>query len=461
MQKGNKELGTEPIGKLIRKFSIPAIIGMLVTAVYNMVDQIYVGNGIGMLGTAATNVAFPLSTISMATSLLLGVGSAANFNLMQGRGEPEKAADIAGSAISLMIIAGVCISAAALIFLEPMLYVFGATETVMPYARPYTLIVILGIPFGIFATGTCALIRADGSPLFSMGCMLAGAIFNIVFDPIFAFVFGWGISGIAWATTLGQVLSAVIVLYYLRKSLRTVRLGRKNYRIRWNLTRMIAALGIGGCTSQMALTALQITMNNALRYHGAMSQYGSEIPLASVGIVSKVNTIFIGVCIGIAQGCQPINGYNYGAKNYDRVKKTLKTAMVLATAVSVVTFGVFQLFPGQIMRIFGEGSPEYFQFGIHYMRIFMLLTFVNGIQPIASTFFTAIGKARIGFLLSLTRQFVFHVPLILTLPLLLGIDGVVYAGPIGDVAAFFVAVFFTWREIRRINEQMRLAPRGA
>ena len=445
-------LGTDPIPKLILKFSIPAIISMVVNAIYNMVDQIFIGWGIGMLGIAATNVAFPLNTISTAIALLVGIGGSSNFSLNLGKGNEERARYCAGNAVSLLIISGFALGAISLIFLKPLLYLCGATEQVMPYAIPYTFIICIGLPFMVLTIGACHLIRADGNPQFAMWCMLSGAIFNLIFDPIFLFVFDMGIEGIALATTLGQILSGSLGVFYLVRKFHTVKLTKESLKPRWDISFAIFALGVASFANQIAMTAVQILLNNSFRHYGALSEYGSEIPLAAVGALSKVAILFFGVCIGIAQGCQPINGFNYGAKNYARVQQTLRTAIIAASCVSILSFLIIQIFPRQIISMFGENEPIYVQFGMRVFRIQFFMMFINGIQPVAANFFSSIGKPKIGMFTSLTRQVIFFIPLILVLPLIWGIDGIMFAGPIADGVAAIIAGAFLIREMRIMNQ---------
>lgn len=449
--RGGPALGTEKIGKLMWKFSFPAIISGLVSAAYNIVDQIFIGQGVGDLGMAATNVAFPLVTISTALALLFGVGGASNFNLSMGRGKPEEASKIAGNALSGMVLSGTAVGIIAIVFLRPLLFAFGATDLIMPYAQPYTLITNIGIPFLVFSTGASNLIRADGSPTYSMMVMLSGAVFNLIFDPIFLFVFHMGIEGIALATTLGQMLSSAVALYYLLRRFKTVPLKREHLRMQLNIIRVICALGAAACFNQLAMTVVQIVKSNTLRHYGALSAYGSEIPLAAVGAVTKVLVVFMAFILGIAQGCQPITSFNYGAKKYGRVKETYKRAILFATLFSVAAFLCFQLFSRQILSIFGSGSEIFYEFAIRYMRIFMLMTFINGIQPVTSNFFTSIGKANLGFWMSLTRQILLLVPLLLMLPIFFGMEGVMWSGPISDGIAALLAIVFAVREIHTMN----------
>lgn len=452
---GANPLGTEPVGKLILKFSIPSVISMLVNALYNIVDQIFIGQGIGMPGNAATNVAFPLTTICTALALLIGIGSASNFNLRLGEGEKEQAGHFAGNGISLSILFGTVLMVVVLAFLQPLLVAFGATELVLPYAEEYTGIVAIGIPFLVFFTAVGHLIRADGSPRYAMACMLSGAIFNIIFDPIFMFVLDMGIAGIAWATTLGQILSSVIAIYYFARKFTSAPLGRRQLKIQGRCLKRIASLGSAACFNQLAMTVVQIVMNNVMTYYGAQSVYGSEIPLAVVGVISKVNILFLSFAIGIAQGCQPINGFNYGAKKYDRVKETYKKSAISILVIGLAAFLCFQIFPRQITAIFGTGSEAYFLFAEKYLRIFMMMTVVNGLQPITANFFTSIGKSKKGIFISLTRQLLFLLPLVLILPMFVGIDGVMYAGPIADGVSVALAILFITREMKELTQKQR------
>lgn len=443
-------LATQPLGRLLLKFAIPAILSMLVSALYNIVDQIFIGNSVGMLGNAATNVAFPLVTISAALALLLGIGSASNFNLSLGRGERERAGYMAGNGASLLAICGILLAVVVIVLLQPLIRAFGATDQVLPYAMTYTGITTVGLPFFIFATGGTHLVRADGSPTYSMLCMVAGALINTGLDALFIFVFDMGIAGAAWATVIGQVASGLMVVAYLFR-FKNMKLTRRYLRPRKEYAKVICSLGVAAAFNQLAMTVAQIVMNNTLTHYGALSKYGSEIPLACVGVITKVNMVMMAFAIGVAQGCQPIVGFNYGAKNYNRVRAAYLRAAVAVTAISTIAFLGFQFFPREIVSIFGSGSEEYFEFSERYFRIFLLLAFANGIQPLTSTFFTSIGKAKKGLLLSMTRQILFLLPLILIFPMLFGIDGVMYAGPIADGAAAILAAVMVVREFKRMK----------
>ena len=439
-------LGAAPVGGLILKFAIPAIISMLVSAMYNIVDQIFIGQGVGMLGNAATNVAFPVTTIATALALLLGIGGASNYNLEMGAGREQRASSIAGTALSTLVITGAVLALVVLLFLRPLLGLFGATTDVMPYAVDYLGITAVGLPFYVLSIGGNHIVRADRSPTYSMTCVLTGAVINTILDPLFIFGFGWGIKGAAWATVIGQVVSGILVIIYFGK-FRKMYLEISMLKPSSECLKAIVSLGMASCINQIAMAIVQIVMNNILRYYGGLSVYGSDIPIACVGVISKVNQVFMAICIGISQGCQPIWGFNYGAKKYDRVRLAYRYSMIACTVIATIFFLCFQLFPHQIVSIFGTGSDLYFQFAERYLKIFMFMTFANGIQPMSSGFFTSIGKAKLGIVMSLTRQVLFLLPLIVVFSLIMGIDGVMYAGPIADAAALSLAILFARREL--------------
>ena len=443
----NHPLATGSVGRLLLRFAIPSIVSMLVGALYNIVDQIFIGQGVGMLGNAATNVSFPLVAICMSCALMLGIGGASNFNLEMGRGNREKAGGIVANAITYATISGVVIMLVIRLFLKPLLIAFAATPEVLPYAVTYTGITSLGMPFLLMTTAGSHLIRADGSPRYAMVCNLTGAILNTILDPIFIFKFDMGIAGAAWATVISQAVGWLLVIRYLIHY-RSVPLTRTLFRPRLSRLRAIASLGAASFFNQLAMMAVQITMNNTLTHYGALSIYGSNVPLAASGIIAKVNWIFLSVVIGLAQGGQPIIGFNYGACNYARVRRTFRFTLSTACAISVCAFTAFQLFPREIISLFGSGTEEYYHFVERYFRIFLLMTFINGIQPVTANFFTSIGKATRGFFISLTRQILFLLPLIVTFPRYWGIDGIMYAGPVADTAAALLAAFFIVREMR-------------
>ena len=355
-------LGSLPINTLLPKFAIPSIVAYLVTSLYNIVDQIFIGQGVGYLGNAATNVAFPFTTVSTAIALMMGIGTAANFNLNLGAGNEERARRVAGTGLSCLALFSLTLGLIALFFRGPLLNLFGATPEVLPYAMIYTGITAFGLPMVTFTTGASSLVRADGSPTYSMLCTLSGAVLNTILDPVFIFGLDMGVAGGALATVLGQALSLVMVLYYpFRTRIRTIRLTAASLHPSGPLLRAICSLGVSPFLNQMAMFLVQITLNNTLTYYGALSHYGEDIPLACVGVISKVNILMLGFTLGISQGCQPIFSYNYGARQYSRVREAYRKAIVAASVICCIAFVCFQLFPRPIVALFDpSGSEEYF-----------------------------------------------------------------------------------------------------
>lgn len=452
-EKKRNPLGSNPISGLLRQFAVPSIIAMLVSALYNIVDQFFIGRSIGELGNAATNITFPLSTSCVAIALLLGIGGAASFNLTMGAGDREKAIYYVGNASALLFACGVVLCLFVQLFLTPLLKFFGSPENVLGYASNYTRIISLGFPFLIFATGGGHLIRADGSPKYAMICNLVGAVINTVLDPIFIFGLKWGMTGAGLATIIGQIGSSFLAFRYIRHY-KTVKIERKHLVPQWQYVKRIMALGASSSFNQLAIMIVQIVMNKSLTYYGALSVYGESIPLACAGIITKINQVYFSVVIGLSQGVQPIASFNYGAKQYDRVKRVYSLAMKCGLIVSIAAFALFQILPRQIISMFGSGSEQYYQFGVAYFRIFLFFTFLNYIQPITSTFFTAIGKPRKGIFLSLTRQILFLLPLIAIFPLFMGIDGIMYAGPIADFIAAMVSLGMVSFDLKRMGKQV-------
>lgn len=453
-------LGTEKLPKLLRSYAIPSIVAMLVSSLYNIVDQIFIGQGVGYLGNAATNVAYPLTTICLAIALLIGVGSAARFSLALGSEQKEKAELAVGNAISMMFLFGLLYVILIQLFLYPLLRLFGATPDVLPYAESYTRITAIGMPLLIVTNGLSNLARADGSPRFSMTCMIIGAVINTILDPIFIFVFDMGMSGAALATVIGQLVSFLMAISYIRK-FKHIELKRKHFKLKVSECIKIASLGMSNSLNQLAITIVQIVLNNSLTYYGALSIYGSEIPLACSGIVMKTNAILLSVIIGLSQGSQPIISFNYGAKKYDRVRGTYKLAICSSLVITSLGFIAFQFFPKQVISLFGTGDELYFDLAVKFMRIFLFMIIANGIQLISSNFFAATGKAIKGVFLSLSRQVLFLVPLILILPLFFGIDGILFAAPIADGLAFFVTLFMIKKELSHMKTLDKLPTKEA
>ena len=443
-------MGTQPIKKLLMQLAIPAMIANVVNALYNIVDQIFIGQGVGYLGNAATNIAFPITTICLALGLMTGVGAASNFNLELGRKEVEKARRIAGTAVVQLMVMGIAVCVLVQIFLAPLMQLFGATNQIFDYAMEYSRITAYGIPFFLFSTGFNPLVRSDGRATFSMMAIIVGAVLNTVLDPIFIFVFQMGIAGAAWATVISQMVSALLLFAYIPK-FRSVKFQWEDFIPHMKQVEAIAALGLTSFIFQISALIVQIVSNNLLKTYGAMSIYGSEIPIAVGGIVAKVFVIFIALIIGMTQGVQPIVGYNYGAKYYLRVRQTIFLALKIGFVLSFVTWAVFEIFPLQIIQLFGNGNDLYFEFGVRYMRYFMMFLFINGITILITTFFPAIGKAKTGAFLSLARQLLILLPVMLLMTYIFGVEGMMFATPVSDVIALVLCVYFFKRELHDIH----------
>jgi Na+-driven multidrug efflux pump len=351
-----------------------------------------------------------------------------------------------------MAASGIAIAFAAVCWLKPMLNLFGATEAIRPYAEPYVRIISMGVPLGIFATGASYYIRADGSPAYSSATILSGVIFNMAFDPVFLYVFDLGISGIALATLGGQALSSVLALYYFLRKFKNAKPGIRDLPPKLKVIKKVCSLGSAVCVMHLSSTVIQIVQLNTLRHYGALSVYGSEVALAAAGAAAKITMVFMSCVIGIALGCQPIYGFNYGNKKFGRVKEAYKLAVRYGTSIAAATFLCIQLFPAQILRIFSSDDPLFYGFATRYMRVFLFMTFINAVQPITSNFFSAIGKAKLGFWTALLKQIGLLLPLLLLLPLALGIEGLFWAGPISDGIAAIVVIFLAAREVRSLTK---------
>ena len=443
-------LGREKIGKLLAKFAIPGIISMVVNSLYNIVDQIFIGQGVGYLGNGATTVIFPMITFAMAFSLLFGDGSATFLSLKLGEKKEDEAARGTGAGIIGFVGIGIIITILYLIFLEPLCKLFGASEAILPYAKDYGRIITYGLPFCAVCAGGASIIRADGNPKFNMIGLFTGTIINVVLDPIFIFVFHWGVKGAAFATILGQFANAVLNIYYFSKKMRNVSLNRFVFRKSISYIPRVSKLGISSFITQMALVVAMATRNNVLVTYGAKSKYGSDIPVTTLGITMKTFTIIMSIVIGLSAGAQPIFGYNYGSGKYDRVKKTFKLVAVLLTIICTLAFFLAQFKPMAIISIFGSESDLYNEFAIKCMKIYLMLIPTVGIQIMSGIFFQALGYPVQASILSLSKQIIFQLPVTILLPVFMGVEGVLWAGPVSDVLAFttmIVMFLIYWKKI--------------
>lgn len=451
MEQEENILGTERIGKLIRKFSIPCIISMLVNSLYNIVDQIFIGQSVGYLGNGATNVVFPLVMIGLAFSLMFGDGASAYLSLKLGEKKKKDAEIGIGNGILISTIVSIIFCVITLILLPQFLKIFGCTENLKSFALAYGGIIAIGFPFSMIGTTLNSIIRADGNPKYAMTSMCTGAILNTILDPIFISVFNKGVQGAAIATVISQFVTFVLNILYLKR-FKSIKLSRDCFKLHSSVCKRISLLGISSFITQMSIVCVMTAENNLLGKYGANSKFGSEIPITVLGIVMKINQILNSIIIGIAAGSQPILGYNYGAKKFDRVKKTLKLVLASSLVISIIAFILFQTIPDKLILIFGSGDANYMEFACLAFRIYLLLCIFNGIQIPSGIFFQAIGKSTISAILSLSRQIVILIPVMLILSHFYGVTGVLAAGPVADGLAFLLATTFLVIEVKNLKK---------
>ncbi|MBM7642885.1 MATE family efflux transporter [Streptococcus loxodontisalivarius] len=445
-------LGTEKLSSLLKKFAIPAIIANIVNALYNIVDQIFIGQGVGYLGNAATNIAFPITTICTALALLIGVGAASRFNIEMGRGNKDLAKKTVGNAFASLLLTGIILLIIIRLFLKPLMISFGATEDILSYAMTYTSITSLGIPFLLISSGGSPLIRSDGSAKYSMTSVVIGAVLNTILNPIFIFGLGWGIAGSAWSTVISQIVSGCAVAFYL-KNFKTVQLEKSDFLLNRKVLLALSALGLTAMFNSLSSTIVQIVTNNLLKAYGDQSIYGSDIPIAVAGIVAKVNMIFSSIIIGLTQGSQPIVGYNFGAKKLDRVRQSYFLIIRVATYIAIVAFILFEIFAPQILALFGNSSELYMTYGVKYLRIFMALVFLNGMQISTTTFYTSIGRAQIGAFLAITKQLLLLVPFSILFVISFGVDNIMFAAPLSDLLAFLISLLLIRQTLKKMQNE--------
>ena len=453
MEKEENILGTEKIGKLMIKFAVPSIISLLVNSIYNLVDQIFIGWGVGYLGNGATNIVFPLVMLCLAFSLMMGDGSSAFLSLKLGEKKKEEATKgvVNGILISIIIATVFCIGSIS--FLPQLLNIFGCTDILRPYALDYGYVIAIGLFFMMTGTVLNSIIRADGSPRFSMITMVSGAILNIILDPIFIFVFGMGVKGAAIATAMSQFLTFILNASYLRK-LKTIEVSKKDIKLELSIVRKILTLGISSFITQMSFVFVVSVENNLIKKYGVLSEYGAEIPITVIGIVMKINQILNSMVIGLAVGSQPIIGYNYGAEKYDRVKGTLKRVLIISAIIGTVAFVLFQTIPDKLISIFGTQEGQlYVEFACMTFRIYLSLCIFSGIQIASGIFFQAIGKSSRSAILSLSRQILFLIPAMIILCSKFGVKGILYSGPVADALAFTISAILIIVELKNLGKK--------
>ena len=413
---------------------------LLVSSLYNIVDQIFIGHGVGYLGNGATNVVFPITVIALAIALMIGDVCAAHLSLCLGRGKKEEAEKSAGTAITVSILAGVVMMVLFLAFTELILSMFGVTENNIAYAREYFRVIAIGIPVYVFTNAMNSIIRADGSPKLAMFSTLIGCIINCILDPIAIFVLHWGMFGAALATILGQIVTALLAAWYMMHC-KSFRLHIKHLFSGFSVVLKYLPLGFSSFLTQVSIVITMGVMNNALVHYGAASEYGADIPLTVFGIVMKVFQIAISFAIGIAAGSQPIVGFNYGAKHFDRVKEINKTMVKAELVIGVIAMLAFELFPMPIISIFGSESDLYNQFAVFTFRVYLSTIILCCIQKATSVFLQSLGKTVASFALSLTRDIVVNIGVVLILPRYIGLTGTLLSAPIADIVSFVLVVF--------------------
>ena len=452
--KKENPLGYEPVGKLLLQFAVPSTISVLVNSVYNIVDQIFIGQGVGYLGNAATTVTFPIITIIMAFATLLGSGGSAYAAIKLGQKKEEEAEKTLNNNFMLSIITGIVLAVVGFIFMEPLLRLFGATESIMPYAKDYASIILIGVPFSVIGPCLSNMARTDGSPRLSMYGILIGAVLNTILDPIYIFIFHWGVRGAAIATITSQIISALILfLYFCKRS--QMRLHLKELKLDGSVCKNVIALGTSSGITQLVACIMQVTMNNSLVYYGNKSAVGGDVALSAMGIVMKLAMILASVCIGIGIGSQTIFGFNFGAEKYHRIKHLFKNAVAAATVSVLIGWLVCQLFPGLIVNLFGGGNSAFVNFAEKCLRIYLFGIFCAGFQIVATNYFQATGQPLKASVLSMLRQLLLLVPLILILPLFLGLNGILFAGPIADMSSAVIVALFVIPEMKKLNRHIK------
>lgn len=440
------ELGHEKITTLLLKFSIPAIVGMLVTSFYNIIDRMFIGHipDVGNLAITGIGVTMPISTIILGFGMLVGVGTAANISLKMGQGRKDEAEKILGNAFSLIIIISLIITSVGLYFGKDILYLFGASESTIGYAQDYMKIIYIGTVFNMLSFGLNHSIRASGSPNVAMASMLIGAITNIILDPIFIFVLGMGVRGGAIATVIAQICSAIWGISFFIGGKANIRARFKNLKLEKKYILNIFAIGVSPFSMQIAASVVQVISNNALK------TYGGDLAIGAMTIINSVSMVIMMPIFGLNQGVQPIVGFNYGAKKYERVKEAIKYPQRIAFIIGLIGVLTIQIFPGILVKAFNS-DPQLMETTKQGMRIFLCMLFIVGPQVIKTNYFSCIGKAKHSMFLSLLRQVLLLIPALIILPKKFGLVGVWLAGPVSDFISVLITGYMFSREMKKLN----------
>jgi putative MATE family efflux protein len=453
MESSQNILGTDPIGKLLLKYSVPAIIGMMVNALYNVVDRIFIGNipGVGPMAITGLGVTMPIMSIIIAFGTLIGVGSTTNVSIKLGEGRRDKAERIVGNAISLAVILGIVITIFGTIFLNEILTIFGASEGTIGYAKSYMSVILIGAAFNIMSMMFSNLLRGDGNPKLSAIIMTVGCFMNIILDAIFIFVFNMGIQGAALATIISQATSSMLGLSYYLRGKSNVKFKKSNLNLNKTIIKTIFAIGMAPFAMQLANSMVQLMFNTSLK------KYGGDLSIGAMATISSINMLFVMPAYGFVQGMQPIVGFNYGAKKYDRAKKTLKISLSLATVVFILGALFVQLAPQVLVGAFNN-DQQLMSITINGLRKYAFAMPIIGISIVGSNFIQSIGKAKMSMILGLLRQVLVLIPMILILPNFLGLNGIWFAQPTADIVSAIVTGIVLIREIRKypVNQEYEL-----
>ena len=463
MEQSNQFLGTEPIGKLMRKYAIPCIISLLVGALYNIVDQIFIANAsyLGSYGNAANTVVFPLTVVALAIAVMIGDGCCAFVSICLGKGEKDTAKRSVGNAVIMIISTSLLLTIIYLVFQEQIIAMFGGTvnEETFYYSKEYFLYISLGIPFYMFGQAMNPVIRADGNPKFAMASTLAGAVANIILDPVFIFVFKWGMMGAAVATVFGQIITAILAVWYIFH-MKTIKPSLEDLKINQKICGRTLLLGITSFLSQISLVAAMAAINNMLRKYGALDEiFGqpqyAQIPMAVVGIVMKFFQIVISIVVGMAAGCIPVVGYNIGAGNRSRVKDLFTKLLIGEALVGAVALILVEIFPKQLISVFGASneSSYYTAFALKAFRIYLCMIIMACVNKACFIFLQAMGKAAESTVLSMIREVVFGVGFAIVLPVFWGLDGVLFSMPVSDILTFIITVIRVARTYKELNNR--------
>ena len=455
MENNNNYLLNEKTGKLLIKFSVPCILSLLISALYNIVDQIFIGNSnVGAIGNTATTIVFPLTCIALAFALMLGDGAAAFMSLCMGKNDNAKVSKSVGCATTIGIIISAIFLVVCFPLLKNILYLFGArTKLALEKSYEYGFVILFGIPFYILGTMYNSIIRADGRPQFAMLSMVLGAVCNIILDAIFILALDMGLKGAALATIIGQIVSFVVAIIFIVKT-KNYMLKLSDFMINKNVFFDVLKLGLSSFLTQISIVIISVVSMNMLAKYGALSKYGSDDPQAIIGVTMKVFTIFVNIAVGIAAGAQPIVGYNYGANRLDRVKDLYKKILISTIVVGVIATLLFQLAPSFVIGIFGSNSKDpvlYKEFGVLAIRIYLLLIVFTLVQKVTAIFLQSIGKPYKAMILSLIRDVIVFVPATIIMPMLLGIEGILWAAPVADIFGIIFTVIFAAIELKKLK----------